>query len=420
MSKVAIHGRKLPLAPLAGGLAGVIAFGAFMAMPQSVLEALIWQTRLDAILPMAKPPLGATARLLASVAAACFAGGLTALLAWKFSGASKRPRKLSAPESAVEVAAPAATVASAPAVGVADLDEETEAEKKPSLLGRLRRKKPAEDEVDVENMPVLRRRDFHPDSPSRRPLFADSELPGESLDSLGEGSADAVNAAGPKFGERAPAPMPDWAYDEDLNLTGAQLPQGRSELTDVHPAVAALSDPVVADSATMEPGAAIAEQAPPSEDSVLEQAASATAPHLRTHGAPESAGTEDWNDTSAFEQYLETQQHAEEAVEPAVDTPDSADDAAAIATAPAVDLEAMQARLARTPISEASVEELIARLESGLDRRAARREQQANRATNHFAAMDPLANLADKEAEVDEALRAALSTLERMNRRAAG
>ena len=37
---------------------------------------------------------------------------------------------------------------------------------------------------------------------------------------------------------------------------------------------------------------------------------------------------------------------------------------------------------------------------------------------NPFAAIDPLANLADKEAEVDEALRAALSTLERMNRRA--
>lgn len=552
MSKVAINGRTLPLIPVAAGLAGVMALGAFMIMPQSVLEAMVWQTRLDTILPAAQPPLGGTARLLVAIAAAALAAGLTALLAWKFSGLTtpkKRRRRrgmgqsdiLAAPviapasaESAASVAAPV----NAPVVATADVaDEEKIAAPKPSFLDRFRRKKvEEEDEIDLENMPNLRRRDFHPDAPARRPLFADAELPGKTLDSVEpviDMSASATPAPTP-FGSTPSAKYPIWAYEEKCDLSG----QAARLAAESHAAPEAVAEPVV------------------------EPVASATKPAAETGDqpsfthAPGSAGTADWDDPSAFDQYMESQ--AEEArereledqleaasletgpveqqvetqpepqpmpapdvyAEPVAFAPEPVLDARPVILNPAVeapgsempmpempapempvfaeapptpalepvepDMPAapvaaipqaaapeetqaqwLETELAKTEIGSASVDMLMARLEAGMARRATRREAQRVEAvrkaeqqaaapapqqevlppvapapvtpaplapmtgaetpapqpapapsTNPFAAIDPLANLADKEAEVDEALRAALSTLERMNRRA--
>ncbi|WP_337828755.1 hypothetical protein [Pseudonocardia sp. TMWB2A] len=542
MSKVAINGRTLPLIPVAAGLAGVMALGAFMIMPQSVLEAMVWQTRLDTILPAAQPPLGGTARLLVAIAAAALAAGLTALLAWKFSGLTtpkKRRRRRGMGQSdtlAALVIAPAsaesAAPVAAPVAATADVaDEEKTAVSKASFLDRFRRKKvEEEEEIDLENMPNLRRRDFHPDAPARRPLFADAELPGKTLDSV-EPVIDMPASATPAptpFGSTPSAKYPSWAYEEKCDLSG----QAARLAAESHAARVAGPEAV--------------------EEPVAEPVLSATEPAAEngdqpsfTH-APGSAGTADWDDPSAFDQYMESQ--AEEArereledqleaaslaaeplelqvepqpepqimpaseiyAEPAAFAPEPVVDARPFILNPVADTpvpempapempvfaeaapapepvepdmpaapvaaipqaampEATQAQwleteLAKTEIGSESVDMLMARLEAGMARRATRREAQRAEAVrkaelqaaapapvvkqevlppvtaaplapmtgaetptpqpapapsaNPFAAIDPLANLADKEAEVDEALRAALSTLERMNRRA--
>lgn len=549
MSKVAINGRTLPLIPVAAGLAGVMALGAFMIMPQSVLEAMVWQTRLDTILPAAQPPLGGTARLLVAIAAAALAAGLTALLAWKFSGLTtpkKRRRRRGMGQSdtlAAPVIAPAsaesALPVAAPVAATADVarDEETAAPKA-SFLDRFRRKKvEEEEEIDLENMPNLRRRDFHPDAPARRPLFADAELPGKTLDSV-EPVIDMPASATPAptpFGSTPSAKYPSWAYEEECDLSG----QAARLAAENHAAPVAVPEPVA------EPVAQpIVEPVAPATTSVAETGDEPSFTH-----APGSAGTADWDDPSAFDQYMESQ--AEEAREreledqleaaslaadpveqqvelqpepqpilapdvyaepvldarpvilnPVPETPASempapempAPEMPVFAEAaptpapepvqpdmPASPVAAMpqaetsedtqaqwlETELAKTEIGSESVDMLMARLEAGMARRATRREAQRVEAarkadlqaatpviqqevlppvapapvtpaplapmisaetvapqpapapsTNPFAAIDPLANLADKEAEVDEALRAALSTLERMNRRA--
>ncbi len=551
MSKVAINGRTLPLIPVAAGLAGVMALGAFMIMPQSVLEAMVWQTRLDTILPAAQPPLGGTARLLVAIAAAALAAGLTALLAWKFSGLTtpkKRRRRrgmgqsdilaspVIAPASA-ESAAPVVAPVAAPVAATADVaDEEKIAAPKASFLDRFRRKKvEEEEEIDLENMPNLRRRDFHPDAPARRPLFADAELPGKTLDSV-EPVIDMPASATPAptpFGSTPSAKYPSWAYEEKCDLSG----QAARLAAESHAA------PVAAPDAVAEP--------------IVEPVASATEPAAETGDqpsfthAPGSAGTADWDDPSAFDQYMESQAEearereledqleaaslatdpldlqAERQPEPqTISAPDVYAEPVAFAPEPVVDARPvilnpvadtpvpempapempvfaeaapalepvepdmpaspvaampqaaapqetqaqwLETELAKTEIGSESVDMLMARLEAGMARRATRREAQRAEAvrkaelqaaapapvvqqevlppvapipvtqaplapmsgaetpapqpaptpsTNPFAAIDPLANLADKEAEVDEALRAALSTLERMNRRA--
>lgn len=536
MSKVAINGRTLPLIPVAAGLAGVMALGAFMIMPQSVLEAMVWQTRLDQVLPAAQPPLGGTARILVAIAAACIAAGLTALLAWKFAalGTAQKPRRRRRrgaalhEENAAPIAVSTMSGMTAPIIAedhaVADIAEAKAAPRKPSFLDRLRRKKvEEEDEIDLENMPNLRRRDFHPDAPARRPLFADAELPGKTLDSVEpvmDTPAPAIAAATP-FGGAPASKFPSWAYEENCDLSGKSALASTAE-----------TPPVATDVPVSAPFAAEPNLSSPAIETEAEAAP-----------VPGSAGTADWDDPSAFDQFIELQ--AEEAREreledrlelEAVLSEDAAPEPAPLAgvayqpepvieqapqpvdftppviltpaaiTAPIAEAapiaeiapaltpeplgsqasaaptqttpaEWIETELANTQVGDDSVDELMARLQAGMARRAARREaaqaviaqaetaqgqtlnippvetsqdsasvlpaveqhrQQilppasapvsaasapatptpAMPASNPFAAIDPLANLADKEAEVDEALRAALSTLERMNRRA--
>lgn len=288
------------------------------------------------------------------------------------------------------------------------------------------------------------------------------------------------------FGSTPATKFPSWAYEEDCDLSG----QGGRTASNPETLVFESAPPV--------------EPVAPEPVTVEAEAENAPAP---SH-APGSAGTADWDDPSAFDQYMELQ--AEEARERAIEdelqsTADS-DDVRADAEAPAVPdrfaapvappmsapvapseplilapaaemptaepapivadealpvskpaasapqpapIGWLETELANTEIGSESVDALMARLEAGMARRAARRDalqaQAARKAelrgaapapqqqlldpvapapaptapsSNPFAAIDPLANLADKEAEVDEALRAALNTLDRMNRRA--
>lgn len=515
MSKVAINGRTLPVAPIAGGLAGIIAFAAFVVLPQPILEALVWQTRLDMIFPAAQPPLGMTARILVAIVAALAAAGLTALIAIKFAKVgsksttrrrrrsvrtdgvegvrSETPRySASAPEAEVSVAAriiPAAPPASVPTAALMDDAEPEGGEKKRSILDRLRGRKSAA-EIPVEETPRLRRRDFHPDAPARRPLFADVELPGKTLDSVN--TAD--EPASPPFSQPstpmhqpAQRQLPAWAYEEDCDLIGARTSSETLSTTQQQEIEIAGDNAGIGQWASSTP--------------VIPSAAETDA-----IVPPNSAGTGDWDDPSAFDNYIASlaEEEAAEAIEseaqpsailPSADEQSTAphveEEAAALPPSPMTEVvdtaEAiasddssaagkLEAQLANTPVGDNSVDELMARLQAGMARRAERRAlqieqnrfvvEEATSATsaissveptpaitqhaeptlpiaqpgsatksmkddassnrendtpaapvNPFAAIDPLANLADKEAEVDEALRAALSTLERMNRR---
>ncbi len=521
MSKVAINGRKLPLAPLAGGLAGLIAFAVFMVLPQTILQTIMVQTRVTTAL-----------------AAALFAGGLTALLAWKLGGGTRVRNG----EEEAEAFTPE-PVAEAPHYAAPDIFAPEEAvEKGPSLLGRLRRKK-QEEEIDWDAMPTTRRRGVLAEAAAREADFVEEEQPEEAVDPYAapveayappvEAYASAVKAYAPpvapyppvegqqdaqsfiteqQITARPPVQLPDWAYEEEGDLTGQHAQPESYQPEPVHPAVAALSEPLALD--------------PEPEAKVI-----AAVRNYRDGLAPESAGTEDWSDPDSFENYGQThetavddvsihpeptlswraaeqQQFAEAAadqaepyeirafeaqpyqtqpyeaqpyqlpsyqVEPidertlahihpetplsdyanAEPVPEPAYEAdhrsaaqeafeplaeqalepgSAVAEAPhsATPVETpIEANPAQAPFETASVAELMARLEAGLERRAATSAHGAVEGyspaalsaaidQHQFATRDPLAHLADKEAEVDEALRAALTTLERMNRRAAG
>lgn len=126
---------KLPLPGIAAAAAALFVAGGIVFMPVDVLEVIVADSGIAAILPAAEPPLGYTAR----VAMAMVAGGGIAALAW------------------------AATMLILGGDGVVRL--------------RAPKRRPAarltEDAADV---PVLRRADAHPDAPARAPLIATQEL----------------------------------------------------------------------------------------------------------------------------------------------------------------------------------------------------------------------------------------------------
>lgn len=116
---------NLPLAPLAAGAVGLITAALFALVPTDLLESLVVDSGVAAVLSAAEPPLGLTARL----ALILLCGGGVGLVAW----------------FGLFLLVGARTVV-------------------------VRRGgKTAE-------APVLRRADSHPDAPPRRPLFANTDL----------------------------------------------------------------------------------------------------------------------------------------------------------------------------------------------------------------------------------------------------
>ena len=134
----------MAMAVLAAVSVGFVTF----AMPDAVFSDLIGRSGLPALLPAAEPPLGQTARL-ASVAVAAIGAFLLAWLVLRALG-----------QKPVEA-------------------KPSEARAEPSLR---RRSFEAAAEPPAE-APRIRRADAHPDAPSRRPLFAGSDL-GEPLDEI--------------------------------------------------------------------------------------------------------------------------------------------------------------------------------------------------------------------------------------------
>lgn len=129
---------NLPIAPMiAGALGGVVALGAF-AVPMPVLEGLVMDSGLPAVVAATEPPLGFTARCIMAFGA----GTSVALFSWFAAFVLLGSRTLTIGDGEE-----------------ADLD------------------------LDAVPTPVLRRADAHPDAPPRPPLLATRDL-GQPFDAF--------------------------------------------------------------------------------------------------------------------------------------------------------------------------------------------------------------------------------------------
>lgn len=120
----------LPIAPLAASVVGVLTAAMFALIPTDLLESMVVDSGIAAVLSAAEPPLGLTARLVLVL----LCGGGVGLIAWfgMFLIFGTRTIVVQRPGRGVEPGSVAA--------------------------------------------PVLRRADSHPDAPARRPLFANTDL----------------------------------------------------------------------------------------------------------------------------------------------------------------------------------------------------------------------------------------------------
>jgi hypothetical protein len=148
---------NLPIAPIVAGLFGIgIAAGCALA-PASVIESLVMDSGLPAVLSAAEPPLGFTAR----AGLALGAGGLVAVFTWFGLFLLLGSRTIG--------------------VGKAETAE-----------------------VEAAPVPVLRRADAHPDAPARAPLLATRDLGTPFLEVTAPAKAeDKAKAVEPLF---APEP----------------------------------------------------------------------------------------------------------------------------------------------------------------------------------------------------------------------
>lgn len=122
----------VPLAPLVAGVLATVVALVFALLPGDLLGEIVLSSGVAALVPAAEPPLGATAR----AALILIGGGGIGLAAW---------------------------FATFLLVGTRSI----------AIGGRA---------ATVDNLPVLRRADAHPDAPARRPLFAAQDLGTPFLD----------------------------------------------------------------------------------------------------------------------------------------------------------------------------------------------------------------------------------------------
>ncbi|MEA3053490.1 MAG: hypothetical protein QOG72_2393 [Sphingomonadales bacterium] len=182
MSKSSIHsGRAFDagLAALAAVSAGFVVF----AMPEPVFSGLIEATRLPDLVAAAQPPLGETARLAVTGAAAF----VTFVAVWALMAALGR----------------------VPAPRVPKAEPEAEA-------------------------PRLRRADAHPDAPARRPLLARDLGEPLELDQVAEAPAEE-----PPFAEAELRPLPGFLVpqtEEPEELEPEPVAETEPEVADYEPA----------------------------------------------------------------------------------------------------------------------------------------------------------------------------------------
>lgn len=192
---------KLPIAPLFGALVGFSIALLVALTPGDLLEDLIVQSGLPAILPAAEPPLGATARLgLALVGA-----GGTGLISWLLLFLMVGSRAIGWPGAAATINDPM--------------------------------------------VPVLRRADAHPDAPPRRPLFASKDLGTPFLEVLATESVADPDVSTPACEQMAEfdLPLPDErppvAIPDDLDQPLAAFDPDAIPQTPLEPPVSPRATP---------------------------------------------------------------------------------------------------------------------------------------------------------------------------------
>ncbi|TXC69978.1 hypothetical protein FSB78_02680 [Sphingomonas ginsenosidivorax] len=182
--------------PVYGGLGvGVIAAIAFVAMPADTLESLVWNSGVAAVLPVAAPPLGVTARALLALGS----GVLFAAVTWA---------------ALYLLFGPGGFLV-----------------------------KP----VRSEGVPVIRRADAHPDAPPRRPM---------SSADLGMPLMEVVMPAGPERPIPADLDLPLAAFDPAALLQVPMEP-ARPVAPLVTPLVGPMPAPIVQPEPVPEPTPAL-------------------------------------------------------------------------------------------------------------------------------------------------------------------
>jgi hypothetical protein len=185
-----VHHRQGRLHPhyLVAGLAGAGGVLATLNVPVGLLELAVSSTGISEILPAAAPPYGLTARLAVSAFAGSMAMGVALAKARVGHGQDASNRGNGT-------------------MGFAF-----------SKLASLGRKRPAGE----NGVPTLRRQDAHPDAPARQPIFAVRDL----------GSVDLVAAPPREVTSAAPtlfvvnnAPVQDRPASTMAELEGALLPK---------------------------------------------------------------------------------------------------------------------------------------------------------------------------------------------------
>ena len=197
---------KRLLPPVGALIAGVIAALIAVLMPTTTLEDLVWNSGIAAILPVAAPPLGVTARALLALGGGVLVGAVT----WSalfllfgpdgvFDSVAKRKRPM-----------------------VTDTADHAAL-------------------VDV-SVPTLRRADAHPDAPARRPLSAKDlgvpmppvarptvrDLPADLDQPLAAFDPAAVPAS-PREPVRPVAPLKAPALAKGERMTSVELPRMPSQ-----------------------------------------------------------------------------------------------------------------------------------------------------------------------------------------------
>ena len=484
MSKVAINGQKIPLIPFAGIIAGLLAAVGFFMLPQSVLEAFVYQLRLDTMLPAAKPPLGFTARLLAAIGAGLATGLFTAFLAWKFAKptqskarttpTSTRTRQFGHASDTQSSVAP--VIITAPPAAETPKAEAGEEKPKVEKRNRFRMsRKSKQDELDVAAMPMTRNRGLTGAMP-RASVFDHDD---QNLNNNSSNSLD-ISTATDSLQERY-VDLPEWAYEENCDLSGVRsgITEPADEnvsLYDAVPIVDETDDPFAVESfqpiavtptttETLGHIGVVQEVEHESDELVLPawlakpkvQDADGGDVHsydqrnddgdIESHAIenliPPVTPAKAWDDVADWSDPAEVE---EEQFGDDVHLPDATHQPVAnegvttsIISEPVKPNDVVDAVVTIAPhasVKDASIEDLLARAEAGLKRRAAGRvaaqQMQAEVVPapvvsqpivtlqpEPVVAPNPFAGFEHKEAEVDEALRAALSTLERMNRRSA-
>ncbi len=369
------HQWTIPAALAAGCAAAAVT----LFIPIGVVENFTASSGLSELIPQTAPPLGATARLgIAFVAAVVVAGIVLALIgsrAPSYRG-TKEPKSMSSislrrfPRFTGIRRSNIDSSASSSAPGwFARLK---------TILDALAGRENGEPAIrEFGDLPKLKRSDRHPDAPPRPPIRARTDL-GEHF--------DADDAAAPAWEQPAHVPVSAAPVQEEMSRpvpAAPRLPEGGRPL----------GAAFLAEAADRDSGNAVTAENPVSENGVpyadldLDELIDRLEARLR---APVQRAS------------VETPVAQEPATEPEQETPEQT---AEFTEAPAEEPDP-KAAIEPIPLDPAPVEATADQDEDALPPLAPRPVQAVPKPS-------------EPEDEMDEALRAALETLERMNRRSA-